>query len=116
MDADDEDPDLGGGGPKVIGVVLSGGCSGGVAFRGRDVGPDTPEGAGPEYLPTQGRATAHREEAGAEEGGDMGISSAGGRNGGGRILGDRSQRYIIVRVTIYFTIILCLLVRYTPIS
>ena len=55
MDADDEDPDLGGGGPKVIGVVLSGGCSGGVAFRG----------------------------------GDMGISSAGGRNGGGRILGDR---------------------------
>ena len=53
-------------------------------FRGRDADPDPPYGMVPEQLPEQGRATAHREEAKEEEGGELVISSAGGSYGGSR--------------------------------
>ena len=46
------------------------------------MGPEPPYGAGPGKLPAQGRAMAHQGEAEAEGGGDMGISSAGGSDGG----------------------------------
>ena len=52
------------------------------------MGPDPLDGAGPEHIPEQGRATSHQERAEAEGGRDMGISSAGGSNGGGGLRGD----------------------------
>ena len=63
---DDKDPELGGGRPEGLGVVFKGGSSGGVDFWGRNVGPEPLDGAGPEKIPAQCRATAHWEAAKAE--------------------------------------------------
>ena len=63
MGADVEDFESGWGGPEGIGENFQGSIIGGVAVQGRDVGPDPPDGAGPEQLPAQGRATAHQEAA-----------------------------------------------------
>ena len=54
-------------------------------FQGRDVGPDPPDGAGPDKISAQGRATDYHEESEAEGRGELGISHAGGSNGGSRI-------------------------------
>ena len=50
--------------------------------------PEPPDGTVPEHLPAQGCATDHWEASEAEGGGEMGISSDGGSNGGGGLLGD----------------------------
>ena len=63
LGADDKDLEPRGGGPEGIGEFLQSGCAGGVDFRGRDMGPDPPDGAGPEQISAQGRATAHQEAA-----------------------------------------------------
>ena len=57
------------------------------------MGPDPPDRAGPGKLQPQGCMTAHREAAEAEGGGNMGIPSAGGSNGGSGLLGDRSLHH-----------------------
>ena len=64
-------------GPKGFGSILQGSCAGGVAFRGRDTGPDPLDGEGPEQLSAQGRATDHHETSKA---------AGGGGGGGGNIL------------------------------
>ena len=64
---------------------FSGGHVGGVAFRGRDMGPDPPDGAGPEQIPAQGIAMSHQEAAEVEGGGEIVISSADISNGGVRL-------------------------------
>ena len=79
----------GGGGPKDIGALFQGGSTGGVYFRGRDVGPDPPDVSGPVQLSSQGCAKDHRESAEEAGGWDLGLSSTGGGNGGSRIRGDR---------------------------
>ena len=53
------------------------------------MGTDPHDGAGPEYFPTQGCATAHREAAEETGGRDLGIPIIGGGNGGSRLRGDR---------------------------
>ena len=58
-------------------------------FWSREVGPDTPNGADPEQLLAQGHETAHWEVSKTEEGGELGMSSAGGSNEGGRLQGDQ---------------------------
>ena len=52
------------------------------------MGPDPPDGAGPEQLPAQGRATAYWESSKAERGGKMGIYSAGGSDVRVKLRGD----------------------------
>ena len=83
MGADVVDLEPGGGGPKGIGSLLQSGSAGGVAFQGRYVGPEPPDGAGPKQLQSQGHVMAHRDEAEAKGGGEMLISSADGGNRGG---------------------------------
>ena len=81
MVEDVENFDPGGGGPKGVGELFQGGSTGGVVFWVRDVGPDTPGGAGSEKLLAKGRAKDHREaykEAGVWE---LGIFSAESGNG-----------------------------------
>ena len=68
MGADDEDIEPGWGGPEVIEAFIQRGCAGGVAFRDRDVGPDPPDGEGPEKLSAQGHATDYWEAAETEGG------------------------------------------------
>ena len=63
MGADVEAFDPGGDGPKGTGEIFQGGSTGGVGFQGRDVGHELPDRAGPDNLPEQGRAKAHREAA-----------------------------------------------------
>ena len=82
LDTDDEDTGQGGGRPDYLGVVLKEGHPGGVAFRVRGVVPDSPYGAGPKQLPAQGSAPDHWEASGVAGGREMGVSSAGGSNGG----------------------------------
>ena len=53
------------------------------------MGPDTPDGAGTEQLPAQGRGTYHQEASDSEGGGEIGISSAGISYVGSRLRGDR---------------------------
>ena len=70
MLADVADFDPGGVISKGVGFLLKGGSLGGVTVRGGDVGPEPQDGAGPEYVSPQGRATAHQEandEAGGVE-------------------------------------------------
>ena len=55
------DFDLGGGRSKGVGFLLKRGSLGGVTVRGGDVGPEPQDGAGPEYVSPQGRATARQE-------------------------------------------------------
>ena len=71
----------GGAEPKVLGHLFKAVVQAVLLFRGREVGPDPPEVAGPEQLSAQGSAAAHREADEAEGGGELGISSAGGGNG-----------------------------------
>ena len=80
MDVADFDP--GGGGYEVVGSLLQGVSPGSVSVWGRDVGPDPQDGAGPEYLSAQGRATSHREAAEEVVGWELVLSSAGGGNCG----------------------------------
>ena len=47
------------------------------------------DGAGPGYLPAQGRATAHREADEETIGWELGIPTIGGVNGGSSLLGDQ---------------------------
>ena len=65
-----EDFETGGGGPKGIVALFQGGSTGGVDIQGRDVGPDPPDGAGPEQISAQGHTTAHCKSA--EEAGGWG--------------------------------------------
>ena len=88
MGADVVDLEPVGGGPEGIGEFIQSSSAISVAFQGRDVGPDPPDGAGTEQISEQGCVTAHREAAEAAEGGELVISSADGGNGGSRI-----QRY-----------------------
>ena len=74
---------MGGGIPKDIGFFLKGGCTGGVAFRVGDVGPDPSYGAVPGQFPAQVCAMDNREAAEEAEGRDMVVSSDGGSDGGG---------------------------------
>ena len=60
MGADDEDLDPVGGGPEGLWDILQGGRAGGVYFRGRDLDPEPPDGAGPEHLSSQVFVKAHR--------------------------------------------------------
>ena len=76
-----KDFDPGGGRPEDIGALFQGGSTGGVDFRGREVGPDPP-GAGPVQLSEQGRAEDHREAAEGAGVWELGLSSADGGNGG----------------------------------
>ena len=69
MGTDVEVIDPGGGGPECIGGFIQSGRAGGVAFWGRDMGLDPPDGVGPEKISAQGRATAHREASEAVGGG-----------------------------------------------
>ena len=57
------DFDLGGGESEGVGAFLQGGDTGGVVVRGGNVGTDPQYGAVPEYFPTQGHTTSHREAA-----------------------------------------------------
>ena len=67
-----------------ISVFLKGGSPGGVDSRVIDLGINPPYGAGPGEFPAQVRATDYREADEEAQGGDMGLSSPGGRYGGGR--------------------------------
>ena len=78
---DVEDLDPGGGIPEGIGALIQIGSAGGVAFWGRDVGIDPPDGAGPENISEQGRKRSHWEAAKAAWGGELETSFAGGGNG-----------------------------------
>ena len=69
MGADDEDLEPGGGGPESIGAFFQSGRAGGVTFRGKDMGPDPPDGAGPAQISEQIRATDYREAAKTAGGG-----------------------------------------------
>ena len=50
LDADDDDLEPGGDGTEGIGEFLQSGRAGGVAFQGRDMGPDPPDKAAPGQL------------------------------------------------------------------
>ena len=52
-----------GGGCEGVGSLLQGGSPGGVSVQGGDVVPDPQGGLDPEYISSQGCATAHREAA-----------------------------------------------------
>ena len=52
-----------GGGSKGVGTFLQIGGAGGVAVWGEDVGAHPSDGAGPGWLPAQGRVTSRREAA-----------------------------------------------------
>ena len=62
------DSEPGGGRSEGVRKFLQGGGTGGVAVWGGDVGPHPKDGAGPGYLPAQGRAADHW-EATTETGG-----------------------------------------------
>ena len=53
------------------------------------MGANPPHGTGPGKFSTQGRAADHGETAKETEGGGMGISTTGVRNGGGGLQGDQ---------------------------
>ena len=48
MGADVANIDPGGGGPEGIGALIQSVSTGGVAFQGRDVGPEPLDGVGPD--------------------------------------------------------------------
>ena len=62
-------------------------------FKGRDLGTKPPYRAGPDQLSAQGLTTAHRNTDKAVGGGELGISSAGGGNGGSGLRGDWGLRH-----------------------
>ena len=81
LGADVEGFKTGGGGPEGVRAIFQSSSADGVAFWGRDVGPDPPDGAGHEQISAQGCATDHREAADAATvGGGLVISSDGGGN------------------------------------
>ena len=55
-----------------IGALFQRVSAGGVYFHVRDVGPNSPDGAGTEKLSAQGHTTAHWMEAKAAGGGGVG--------------------------------------------
>ena len=65
-----------------IGVVLIGVRTGRVFFWVREMGTNPPYGSDPRQLPSQVRATDHPEVTNAAGGGEMGVLSAGGSDGG----------------------------------
>ena len=69
LDTYDKYPGMGRGIPEAIRFFFKGGCPGGADFRVGDVGPDPPYGAGPEKLPSQGRAMVHQEASKTAGGG-----------------------------------------------
>ena len=79
--------------PKVLGHFFKAVVQAVLLFWGRDVGPDPPDGAGPDHISAQGRAMAHQEAAEAEGGGALVISSADGVNDGSGLQGDRDLRH-----------------------
>ena len=93
MGADVNNFDSGGGVTEGIGALFQGLSTVGVTFGVKDAGPDPPDGAGPEQLSAQGRATAHREANKAAGIGELGISSAGGGNVGSGLQGDKCLRH-----------------------
>ena len=72
----------GGGVHKGIREIFQSGSAVRVSFWGRYVGPNSLYGAVLEQLSDQSYATAHREAAEATVRGELGMSSAGGDNGG----------------------------------
>ena len=84
MGTDGEYSGTGGSHPKGLGDVLLGGGTGSAAIHVVDVGDDPPHGMGPGNISTR----VHKEDKrGTDEdmgGGGLGISTAGGSNGGGR--------------------------------
>ena len=74
--------------PKVSGHFFKAVVQVVLLFWDRDMDPDPPDGAGPDQISAQGRATAHREASGASGGGALRISSYGGGNVRIRIRGD----------------------------
>ena len=58
-------------------------------FQGKDMGPDPLDRAGPDHISAEGCATAYKEAAEEEGGGELGISSADGSNGGSELQRDR---------------------------
>ena len=85
LGADVEDFEPEGGGSEGIEALLQSGSAGSVAFRGRDVGHDPPDGAVPEKISAQGRATAHRESTEETVGWELGLPTIGGGNGGSEL-------------------------------
>ena len=63
------DIEPGGGIYEGVSTFFYSGDAGGVVVRGRYMGTNYQDGAGPWYFPTQGRPTAHREAD--EETGDL---------------------------------------------
>ena len=72
MGADIEDFEPGGGGPEAIDTLLQSGIAGSAALQVREVGTEPLDGAGPEQLSAQGRATAHHEADETAGGGEFG--------------------------------------------
>ena len=70
-------------GGRSEGVVslLQGGSPVGVDIQGGDVDPDPQDGADPEYLSAQGRATSHQDTAKEAGGWELVLSSSGCVNG-----------------------------------
>ena len=81
LDADDKGTGQVGGRPEII-RFFKDMCPGGVNFWVRDVGPNPLYGAGPRQLPEQSRVTDHWGVSSWSRGGGMGLSSAGGSDGG----------------------------------
>ena len=69
MGADENYPEQVGGGPEGLGIILQSSHAGGIYFWGRDVGPDSPDGVGPEHISSHCRATAHQDASKSEGGG-----------------------------------------------
>ena len=83
------DTEPGGGRSDSVGKFLKSGGTGGVDVWGGDVGAHPKDGAGPGYLPSQGRAKYHRETT--EETGiwESGLPAIGGGNVRIRLRGDQ---------------------------
>ena len=80
---------MGGGQPEGIQDVLQVSSAGGVAVQVGYMGAEPPHWTGPEEFSAQGYDTDHKETAKATRQGGIGISTAGGSNGGGGFRGDQ---------------------------
>ena len=74
---------------KGLGDVLQGSGTDSASIWVREVGADPPHGTGPGKLPSRGCKMYNRETAEETGGWGLGISTAGGSDVGGRLLGDR---------------------------
>ena len=82
------DPKPGGGGQEGVGQLFQGGGAGGVAVRGGDMDTYPKDRAGPEELPTRGRAQDHRKTNVEKGGRSMYMPSSEGGHGRGGVWGD----------------------------